>query len=286
MLFYKDTEVYLSSQGAIAGKGIVIKDQSTNILRGVPLGNSRVGVSITEVFDTNAFLPYPAKWLLSLGDAIDEIVIWDLADLRLQADQINIDTAPHFDGILQKSMLRPTSVEGHDGDPVALIISGCKAADTVIHHVDDARNCHGIPLGPDKVNMRITKFPASSGTLELPFPHSGAHTIAKALGTVILWEIKNLKWATNEQDVVPEVGSSANGFASDEGNVLNFPLVTLDFLIQSNWDKLQVELFSPDCSTHVGIGIVTVWHHTSFVNDILLGYSLVGMTVLKVKKMA
>jgi hypothetical protein len=110
----------------------------------VPLGNSRIGVSITEVFDTNAFLPYPVKELLSLEDAIDETVIWDSADLRLQADQINVDTTPHFDGILQKSILRPTSVEGHDGDPLALIILGCKAADTVIHHVDIARNCHGI----------------------------------------------------------------------------------------------------------------------------------------------
>jgi hypothetical protein len=45
-----------------------------------------------------------------------------------------------------------------------------------------------------------------------------------------------------------------------------------------------VELFSPDRSTRVGIGIVTVWHHTSSVNDILLGYSLVGVIVLKVKK--
>jgi hypothetical protein len=97
-----------------------------------------------EVFDTNAFLPYPMKGLLSLGNAIDEIIIWDSIDLYLQDDQINVDTTPHFDGILQKSMLRPTSVEGHDGDLVALIISGCKAADNVIHHVNDARNCHGI----------------------------------------------------------------------------------------------------------------------------------------------
>jgi hypothetical protein len=96
------------------------------------------------VFDTNAFLPYLVKGLLNLGDAIDEIVIWDSTNLRLQADQINVDTTPHFDGILQKSMLRPTSVEGHDGTPVALIISGCKAADGVIHHVDDAKNCDGI----------------------------------------------------------------------------------------------------------------------------------------------
>jgi hypothetical protein len=110
--------------------------------------------------------------------------------LRLQADQINVDTTSYFDGILQKSMLRPTSVEGHDGDLVALIISSCKAADVVIHHVNDARNCHGIPLGPNKVSMRITKFPMSSGTLELPFMHNGGDTIAEALGTVILWEIK------------------------------------------------------------------------------------------------
>jgi hypothetical protein len=100
-----------------------------------------------EVCDTNAFLPYPLKGLLSLGNAIDETVIWDSVDLHLQADQINVDMTPHFDGILRKSMLRPTSVEGDDGGIVALIISGCKAADGVIHHVDDARNCHGIPLG-------------------------------------------------------------------------------------------------------------------------------------------
>jgi hypothetical protein len=97
-----------------------------------------------EVFDTNAFSPYPVKGLLNLGDAIDETVIWDSVDLRLQADQINVDMTPHFDGILLKSMLRPTSVEGHDGDLVVLIILGCKAADGVIHHVDDTRNCHGI----------------------------------------------------------------------------------------------------------------------------------------------
>jgi hypothetical protein len=81
---------------------------------------------------------------VSLGDPIDKIVIWDSADLRLQADQINVDMTPHFDGILQKSILRPTSVESHDGDPVALIISGCKAAYAVIHYVDDAKNCHEI----------------------------------------------------------------------------------------------------------------------------------------------
>jgi hypothetical protein len=86
MLFCKGREVYLSSQRAIAGRGLVIKDQSTDILRGVPLRNSCVGVSITVVFDTNAFLPYQVKGLLSLGDAIDESVIWDSADLCLQAD--------------------------------------------------------------------------------------------------------------------------------------------------------------------------------------------------------
>jgi hypothetical protein len=106
--------------------------------------------------------------------------------------------------------------------------------------------------------VRITRFSASSGMLEPPFLHSGAHTIVKALGTVMLWEIKNLKRATNEQYAGPEVGSSANNFASGAGNVLNFPSVTLDFLIRSNWDKLQVELFSPDRSTRVGIEIVTV----------------------------
>jgi hypothetical protein len=156
----------------------------------VPLGNSYVGVSITEVSDTNTLLPYPVKGLLSFGDAMDKNIIWDSTDLRLQGDQINVDTTPHFDGILLKSMLRPTSVEGHDGDPVVLIISSCKAADAVIHHVDNAKNCHGIPLGLDKVSMRIIKFAASNGTLELPFPQNGANTIAKALGIVILWEIK------------------------------------------------------------------------------------------------
>jgi hypothetical protein len=75
------------------------------------------------------------KGLLSLGNAIDETVIWDSADLHLQADQINVDTTTHFDGILRKSMSRPTSVEGHDGDPMALIILGCKATNGVIHHV-------------------------------------------------------------------------------------------------------------------------------------------------------
>jgi hypothetical protein len=234
ILSCKGSEVYLYSHGAIAGRGILIKDQSIDILWGVLLGNSCVGVLITEVSDTNTLLPYPMKGLLSLGDAIDENVIWDSTDLHLQADQINVDTTPHFDGILQKSMLRPTSVEGHDGDPVALIISGCKAADAVIYHVDDAMNCHGIWLGHDKVSVRIIRFPASSGTLELPFLHSSGETIVKALGTVILWEIKNLKRPTHEHDAGPEVGSSANGFASDEGNVLNFPSITLDFLILTN----------------------------------------------------
>jgi hypothetical protein len=70
--------------------------------------------------------------------------------------------------------------------------------------------------------------------LKLPFPHSGADTIAKALGTMILWEIKNIKRATNEQDAESEVGSSANGFVSSEGNILNFPSVTSDFSIQNN----------------------------------------------------
>jgi hypothetical protein len=97
-----------------------------------------------EVYDINAFLPYPLKGLLSLGNAIDETIIWDSTDLHLQADQINVDTTPHFNGILQKSMLRPTSVEGHNRDPVALIISGYNAADGVIYHVDNAKNCHGI----------------------------------------------------------------------------------------------------------------------------------------------
>jgi hypothetical protein len=75
MSFYKGSKVYLYSHGAIAGRAIVIKDQSTNILQRVLLRNSRVGVSIMEVCDTNPFLTYPVKGLLSLGDAIDEIVI-------------------------------------------------------------------------------------------------------------------------------------------------------------------------------------------------------------------
>jgi hypothetical protein len=83
MLFCKGSEVYLYSHGAIAGRGIVIKDQSTDILQKVPLWNSRVGVLITEVSDTNALLPYPVKGLLSLGNAIDENIIWNSADLRL-----------------------------------------------------------------------------------------------------------------------------------------------------------------------------------------------------------
>jgi hypothetical protein len=80
MSFGKGSKVYLYSHWAIAGRGIVIKDQSTNILRGVPLRNSCVGVSITKVSDTNALLPYLVKGLLSLSDAIDENVIWDSAD--------------------------------------------------------------------------------------------------------------------------------------------------------------------------------------------------------------
>ena len=38
MVFAKGTEVYLFSDGAPVGREIVIKDQPTDILRGVPLG--------------------------------------------------------------------------------------------------------------------------------------------------------------------------------------------------------------------------------------------------------
>jgi hypothetical protein len=124
----------------------------------VPHRTSRVGVLIMEVSDGNALLPYPVKGLSRLRDAIDENILWDSADLHLQADLTDVDPTPYFDAILQKSMLRPTSVESHDGDIVKLIILGCKVADTIIHHVDDARSCHQAIFGLDKVSVRITKF--------------------------------------------------------------------------------------------------------------------------------
>jgi hypothetical protein len=45
-----------------------------------------------------------------------------------------------------------------------------------------------------------------------------------------------------------------------------------------------VKLSSPDRLTRVGIEIVTIWHHTLSVNNLLLGYSSVEVTILKVKK--
>jgi hypothetical protein len=103
MSFGRGIEVFLYLHGQLVGKGIVIKDKSIDILQGKAIGISRVAVSMTEVFDQDAFLPYLVKGLLTLGDAIDENILWDRVALHLHPQPVAAELIPHFDEVVLKA---------------------------------------------------------------------------------------------------------------------------------------------------------------------------------------
>ena len=98
---------------------------------------------------------YPVNNWIRLLKATDESVLWYLDDLSFEGGAICGNFKYNCRKVVSKVNLRPTNLDGHDGDIVHMYIDGTKVAEAIVHHVNDSKLCHGTPLGTLRISIWV-----------------------------------------------------------------------------------------------------------------------------------
>jgi hypothetical protein len=308
--FSKGDQVKLLVGGHHVGNGTVMKILETDSIHSMPLGEGRIGVLVESSIYNSTRLPVPTTTNQFLSDTIDSYVIWYNYDACLSSlpnpKGICIGSCSNFVPPCHKET-EVNDVNLQVDDVVDMLVSSQIVCRGIIFNVSPSAYCHNRLLGPGRISAKVIEV--FDGGVALPHQHDGADTIDEAMGSIVVWDIGQVKkvsshdgksrletLSTRESHVesLPtqdsgaqpndEMGNDMNPCTnvekSAETRYLEISIATKDYSKRFNWMGETVHLYSLDKSSKIASGFLTVPYAASAVNDEVLGDDHVGVVVV------
>lgn len=271
-------------------RGTVHKVDPTATVQKMVIGVGRIAVQIDDVCDPSRALPIPMPTARFVGDALDAIVVWDVAQ-DFYPNMVPSKGAPlpipEVSSCGSESSTEPTIKVGD----VVLMSSSTDAVFSAgkVFSISPGASCHNTILGEGRLSIEVTDVIVGSHVL--PYPHADATTVEEALFSFVMWDTQFVqKKTTTVGFSAPPLSAHLPGVPADPSfqsntNAREFGIKitaasgSKDFLDRKTWIGEGVSLLSKDTQVDVGWGIISHSHHAAPVDDELLGQDNVWVMV-------